>query len=150
MQIEAIVGKEHAGRFPELAGSYKVQAVINADDWEDGVPYLLVVRGHQQICFLVYAYSESDALDEFVDDVEFGHMIIDEDADKTDFDENQSYAGNESRAVNLDHVYVFRCAEVIYGADAPIREEDRISNNRAAFKKFNENWLKNGKEDANT
>lgn len=147
MIIDAIVNKERAGRFPELAGTYRVQAVINADSWEDETPYLLIIGGHQQICFLVYAYSESGALDEFVDNAEFGHMIIDEAADKTDYDENQSYAGNESRAVNLEHVYVFRCMEVIYGADSPIREEDRISNNRAAFRKFNENWLKNGKED---
>jgi hypothetical protein len=81
--------------------------VINPGSWF-GKTWLVELGGSYSPLFvIVEADSICDAIDELADNDEYGHQIIVDDADLSDYPEDDRHYSGNGKVLDLDHLMVY-------------------------------------------
>lgn len=84
----------------------KDMPVINPGDWF-GKTWLIEIGGSYSPLFLIVeADNASDAIEELADNETHGHHIIVEDADLSDYPEEDRHYGPSGQVLDLDHLMI--------------------------------------------
>lgn len=84
----------------------KVHHLVNRGNWWGKTWLVTIQMGFEGLNFVIEADTEQDAIDELADS-KYYHLI--EDDNENTPEDWRDYAGNESKRVNLDNVYIEQC-----------------------------------------
>ncbi|MCB9951409.1 MAG: hypothetical protein H6824_10550 [Planctomycetaceae bacterium] len=92
-----------------LNGHELTADVVNAGDWFGKTWLICIEGGFTPLFLIVEADSASDAINELADSEEFGHHIIVDNADLTDYSDDDRHYGPSGQIIDTDWLSIHGC-----------------------------------------